>query len=82
MNRIKTVNTIIWGTWAIIDWGRWFLVGKPDTPEIIFAKQNKEQMERIEKKLDKILAIEVGLPNISSVSSLSDEVNPFILIDP
>ena len=75
MNSIKTLNTVIWGTCALWNWGRWLIAGSPETPELTLAKQNKQRMDRMEDKLDQILAIELGLPQV-------EIGNSFIVIEP
>ena len=69
MNHIKTLNTLLWGTCALLNWGKWLIIGSPETPEVTLAKQNKQRMDRIEDKLDQILAIELGLPHVEMSDS-------------
>lgn len=86
MNTIKTLNTLIWGTSALLSWGRWLVIGSPEAPELTLAKQNKQRMERIEDKLDQILAIELGLPPVELGESFiviqPTESTPFTLSTP
>jgi hypothetical protein len=74
MNSLKTINTLIWGTYTLWDWGRWILIGTTNNEELTLAKQNKQRMDRIEDKLDQILAIEMGLPPVEMGES-------FIVVD-
>ena len=40
------------------------LWGSPESPELKLARQNKQKMDRIERKLDQVLALELerGIP--------------------
>ena len=60
----KAMNSALWMSVTLWNWGKWLLVGHPESPELILAKTNQERLDRMETKLDQIWALERGLPPV------------------
>lgn len=55
---IKLVNTTIWLSSTLYNWGYYLLYGNQDSAELKLARENKIKLENIEYQLAQILAVQ------------------------
>jgi hypothetical protein len=58
---LKFVNSALWLTSSLIGWSRWLVFGNPESNEEKLAKKNLQRLDRIEKDLQQMWAIQTGM---------------------
>ena len=68
----KVLNTGLWVSAGLYQWGYWLVRGTPDSNELKVAKTNQIQLNKIEQQLDQMWVLQNNMLTIPT--TLTDSI--------